>query len=110
VADARLILATIIPTIVILDVRLTDGSGLSLAEEMKADPRMAAILILAVSASVLAKDLEAIRRAGCDAFLAKPFQPRALSAEVARLVRSRQTPSIILGPDPARSSDATPHP
>lgn len=89
-AEARQILAATTPAVVVLDVRLPDGNGLTLAEEIKADPRTSAVPVLAVSASVLPSDREAIHRAGCEAFLPKPFRPRDLEAEVLRLASSRE--------------------
>lgn len=83
IADARRILATQPVDVVLLDVRLPDGSGLDLARELRATvdgadrpPRFVAIL----SASVLEGEREAAAASGADEFLGKPFAPRELLA------------------------------
>ena len=80
--------------IILLDVRLPDGSGLDLARELRqgrdeSDAPVVAIL----SASVLALERVAAEAAGADAFLAKPFVPTELTALIQRMatmVRERR--------------------
>lgn len=74
--------------IILLDVRLPDGSGLDLARELQTDSQeehrdRPAVAIL--SASVLALERVAAEAAGADAFLGKPFVPAELTALVHRL-------------------------
>ncbi|HEY7940679.1 MAG TPA: response regulator [Candidatus Limnocylindrales bacterium] len=78
-AAARAALATGRPTAVMLDVRLPDGNGLDLAREIAAMPAAARPRVVVMSASVLAAERDAAVRAGCDAFLAKPFRPGDLT-------------------------------
>ena len=80
--------------IILLDVRLPDGSGLDLARELRdghteSDSPVVAIL----SASVLALERVAAEAAGADAFLAKPFVPADLTDLIRRMavmVRERR--------------------
>jgi two-component system KDP operon response regulator KdpE len=60
--------------VVILDIRLPDGSGLDLAREMATQPEDARPKVVIMSASVLPTERDAAVGAGCDAFLAKPFR------------------------------------
>jgi two-component system, OmpR family, KDP operon response regulator KdpE len=63
--------------ILLLDVRLPDGSGLDLARELiAADQERPRIVIL--SASVLPAERAAAIEVGCDAFLGKPYRPADL--------------------------------
>jgi two-component system KDP operon response regulator KdpE len=63
--------------ILLLDVRLPDGSGLDLARELVAnDAARPRIVIL--SASVLPAERAAAIEVGCDAFLGKPYRPADL--------------------------------
>ena len=85
-ADARKALGENPADIILLDVRLPDGSGLDLARELRdgrdeADSPVVAIL----SASVLALERVAAQAAGADAFLAKPFVPTELTALIKRM-------------------------
>ncbi|HEV7603491.1 MAG TPA: response regulator [Candidatus Limnocylindrales bacterium] len=72
---------------VILDIRLPDGSGLDLIREL-ADgaPARPRPKVIVMSASVLQADRDAAWTAGGDAFLAKPFRPAELTAELERLI------------------------
>jgi DNA-binding response OmpR family regulator len=82
-SEAREALDAELPNLVILDVRLPDGSGLDLARElMGRGHHRPSVLIL--SASVLTGDRNAAVAAGCDAFLGKPFRP----AEMVELVHT----------------------
>jgi two-component system, OmpR family, KDP operon response regulator KdpE len=64
--------------IMLLDVRLPDGSGLDLARELvgSGDDDRPRIVIL--SASVLPAERAAAMDVGCDAFLGKPYRPTDL--------------------------------
>jgi two-component system cell cycle response regulator DivK len=82
VAEGRAALAARHPDLVLLDLRLPDEPGVILAREMRADPELARVPILAVTASVLEADRRAALDAGCDGFVEKPISPRDLLAKV----------------------------
>lgn len=85
-ADARRSLTVRQFDVVILDVRLPDGSGLTLARELaEAHPGADQRLVI-MSASVLPSEREAALQTGCDAFLAKPFEPTELTDLLVRLI------------------------
>jgi CheY-like chemotaxis protein len=84
-ATAREILAAQHVDIVLLDVRLPDGDGLSLAAELQASGSKRPIVVV-LSASVLRSEQDAALRSGADEFLAKPYHPNELVAMVARLL------------------------
>jgi two-component system KDP operon response regulator KdpE len=86
--EARAILATERVDLLLLDVHLPDGLGLTLAAEIGRD-RPDRPAILALTASVLPADQQAALDAGCDAFLAKPFPAQALVTTSARLLAER---------------------
>lgn len=89
VATARAAIAERVPDVVILDVRLPDGSGLDLLRELP-DPGAAdRPFVIVMSASVLPADRDAARRSGSDAFLAKPFMPADLIALLDAVPRLR---------------------
>jgi two-component system KDP operon response regulator KdpE len=73
--------------LILLDMNLPDGNGLSLARElaaggMPAGRRKPAVVV--VTASVLPQDRAAAIEAGCDGFLDKPYAAADLVATVAR--------------------------
>lgn len=69
----------------ILDVRLPDGSGLELARQLAQDHSTVRPRVVVMSASVLPAERAAAIATGCDAFLAKPFEPSELDALLIRL-------------------------
>jgi two-component system KDP operon response regulator KdpE len=72
--------------LILLDMNLPDGHGLTLARELARgmpDGR-ARPSVIAVTASVLPQDREAAIEAGCDGFLDKPYAAAELVATVAR--------------------------
>ena len=73
--------------LVLLDMNLPDGNGLTLARELAAGEATAGRpkpAVVAVTASVLPQDRAAAIEAGCDGFLDKPYAAADLVATVAR--------------------------
>jgi DNA-binding response OmpR family regulator len=89
VAAARAILERERVDLILLDVRLPDGSGLDLAGELRdrGDKRPRIIIL---SASVLEMERTAALDAGGDAFMGKPFRPVELLQLIADLLAGRQ--------------------
>lgn len=85
-AEARTLLASMTPNLVLLDRHLPDGDGLDLIDTIRDDDRLRRVPILLVSASVLPRDQRAALDAGCDGFLAKPVRVKPLMDEVRRLL------------------------
>lgn len=85
---ARDKLAAVDVDLILLDMNLPDGNGLSLARELAAGKITPAgrpkPVVVAVTASVLPQDREAAIEAGCDGFLDKPYAAADLVATVAR--------------------------
>ena len=76
-AEARSHLAAGAIDILLLDVRLPDGSGLDLARELVANDETRPRIVI-LSASVLPAERAAAIEVGCDAFLGKPYRPADL--------------------------------
>jgi CheY-like chemotaxis protein len=85
-AGAREKLNTEDVDLILLDMNLPDGNGLTLASELaagKVAPGRPRPIVVAVTASVLPQDRAAALEAGCDGFLDKPYAAADLVATVA---------------------------
>lgn len=86
-ADEALALArTHGPGLILMDVQLPGMDGLEATRILKRDVATRAIPVLALTALAMKGDEERVLAAGCDGYIAKPFQTRALVAQVARML------------------------
>lgn len=74
---ARSILAANLPDVILLDVRLPDGNGLDFLRELRSEHSSPRVIVM--SASVLASERDEAVRAGCDAFVGKPYKASDLT-------------------------------
>jgi two-component system cell cycle response regulator DivK len=56
--------------------------GYEATRRLKADPALKVIPIIVVTSYALSGDEAKARAAGCDAYVAKPYSPRALLAKM----------------------------
>ena len=70
------------PDLVVLDLGLPGMDGYEATRRIKADPALHHIPVIAVTSYALSGDDAQAFAAGCDAYVAKPFSPRALLAKV----------------------------
>lgn len=61
------------PDLILMDIQLPEISGLEVTQRIKADPEVAHIPIIAVTAFAMKDDEEKILRAGCEAYISKPI-------------------------------------
>ena len=74
------------PDLILMDIQLPVMDGYEATRRIKADPALRHIPIIAVTSYALSGDEAKTREAGCDAYVAKPFSPRALLAKVRELL------------------------
>lgn len=75
------------PELAILDVAMPGRSGLEVCRAVRADPALAGVTLVVLSASVHESDRKVALEAGADHFLTKPFSPRELAGRLAELAR-----------------------
>ena len=74
------------PSIMLLDVMMPgELDGYAVCARVKKDPVLAATRVVMLTARGQQADLEAGRKAGCDAYLTKPFSPLELIDTIDRL-------------------------
>jgi CheY-like chemotaxis protein len=77
------------PALVFTDVHLPDIDGLELTRLIKGDPETADVVVVALTASVMAADESRALAAGCDGFIVKPFDTRSLGETADQYLRGR---------------------
>jgi two-component system cell cycle response regulator DivK len=81
------------PALILMDLQLPRLDGLEAARLIRADPRLAHIPIVAVTAHAMKGDDEKARAAGCDGFVTKPIQVREFAATVAAFLKAAKSGS-----------------
>jgi CheY-like chemotaxis protein len=81
--EALAVLATWRPRVILMDLQLPGMDGLELTRRLKADPATQRITILALTAYAMKGDEQKAREAGCDGYISKPIDTRALPGLVA---------------------------
>jgi len=79
------------PALILMDLQLPRLDGLEATRLIRADPRLADIPIVAVTAHAMKGDDEKARAAGCDGFVTKPIQVREFTATVASFLKSAKS-------------------
>ena len=72
------------PGLILMDLQLPGIDGLELTRRLKADPATKSIKIVAVTAYAMKGDHEKALEAGCDDYVTKPIDTRALPNVIAR--------------------------
>lgn len=77
-SEALLLAADRRPDLVVLDLQLPDLDGYEVLARLRAQPELAGIPIIAVTAYAMVGDRDAALAAGFDGYLAKPIDPVGL--------------------------------
>lgn len=85
--EARKLLLSESPDLMLLDWMLPGRSGLELAQQLKQNPRTRAVPIIMVSARGEEEDRVRGLETGADDYIAKPFSPREMVARVNAVLR-----------------------
>jgi two-component system cell cycle response regulator DivK len=84
--EALAVVARERPDLILMDIQLPLLDGYEVTRRIKADPALRAIPIIAVTSYALSGDESKARAAGCDAYVTKPYSPRALLAKIREYV------------------------
>jgi two-component system, cell cycle response regulator DivK len=93
------------PDLVITDIQLPHISGLELIELLKADPDLAHVPIMAVTAYAASGDEERFRAAGAQAYVSKPISVVRFVESVSELLESAGVPFENEGPGDASAPE-----
>jgi CheY-like chemotaxis protein len=85
-AEAIEVTRAVRPHIILMDLTMPDMDGWEATRQLKADPLTREIIIIAVSAHAFAAEQASAREAGCDGFIAKPFDLPVLADVLERVM------------------------
>jgi len=71
-----------LPDLILMDIQLPGMDGYEATRRIKATPGLTKIPIIAVTSYALSGDDVKAMAAGCDAYVTKPFSPRALLVKI----------------------------
>jgi CheY-like chemotaxis protein len=75
------------PRVILMDLQLPGVDGLELTRRLKADPATRDITVIAVTAYAMKGDQEKAFEAGCDDYVTKPIDTRALPELIAKYAK-----------------------
>jgi CheY-like chemotaxis protein len=78
------------PDVILMDIQLPGIDGLELTRRLKADAETRDIVIIAVTAYAMKGDQDKAFAAGCDEYITKPIDTRALPETIARHLAKRE--------------------
>lgn len=80
------------PAVILMDLSLPVLDGWEATRKIKADPQLAEIPIIALTAHAMKGDDDRALGVGCDGYLAKPISPKRVVEAVAAVVRGERPP------------------
>ena len=80
------------PDLVLMDIQLPDIDGIAALKQIRTNPTLDAIPVVAVSASVMPDDHQKIVNSGFDAFITKPINLKQFRETVQRFLRDGRKP------------------
>ncbi len=75
-----------LPDLILMDIMLPEMDGLEATRLIRRNPKTQSIPIIAATARITMKDREECLQNGCDGYIAKPFTPAQLSANIEKLI------------------------
>ena len=71
------------PRLILMDLQMPGMDGLELTRRLKKDPALAQTVVVALTAYAMKGDEAKALEAGCDGYISKPIDTRALTATIA---------------------------
>ena len=87
-------MAVRLPDLVIADIQLPGMDGLELTRRIKNDPAMTSVAVVALSALASPEDRRRAEAAGCDGYITKPIDTRALPGDLRTILERRAAPGV----------------
>ncbi|MFQ5789253.1 MAG: response regulator [Acidobacteriota bacterium] len=98
------------PDIVLCDIIMPEKNGYEVCEYIKSEEDLKHIPVLLLTGAFEPFDQERARKAGCDGFLAKPFEPQTLISKVKELLLSAEATERATPPEAMPAMGTAPAP
>jgi len=82
------------PTLIILDIQLPVMDGYAVAKELRSNPALDDVPIVAVTSYAMAGDRVRILAAGCTGYIEKPINPETFMDDIERHLPARPTGGV----------------
>ena len=92
--EALKVLAAFHPRLILMDLQLPGKNGLDFTRELKSDPRLKDIIIIALTAYAMKGDEEKAKAAGCDGYMTKPISAATFPLEIAKYLQKFSTVKV----------------
>jgi len=84
--QALLMVESFRPRMILMDLQLPGIDGYELTRRLKSNPATREVVIIALTAFAMRGDEDKARAAGCDGYITKPIDTRALPGKIAELL------------------------
>jgi CheY-like chemotaxis protein len=84
--QAQRMLTRMLPDLILVDIALPGMDGLTFTRLLKADPRLAHVPVVALTAFAMRGDDQRAQASGCDAYLTKPVSARQFSDQIVEIL------------------------
>lgn len=74
------------PDLILMDLQLPGIDGYEAARQIRSEPTLSSVAIIAVTSYALSGDEQRALAAGCNAYVSKPYSPRQLLAKIRELL------------------------
>jgi len=85
--------------LVLMDMQMPEMDGLEATRQLRAQPALASLPIVAMTANALTEDRARCKAAGMDDFIAKPIEPSSLWRVLKRFLIAAAPPDVPAAPD-----------
>jgi CheY-like chemotaxis protein len=85
--EAQVLLRTEVPDLILMDIALPGMDGLTLTRLLKADARLKHVPVVALTAFAMEGDEVKALSAGCEAYITKPIDTRALPGQIEQILQ-----------------------
>ena len=88
-SNALFLISNFGPDLILMDIQMPGIDGLELTRQLKAEASMRHIVVVAFTAFAMKGDEARMRTAGCDGYIAKPFDVASFAATVRSYIAAR---------------------